>query len=139
MVGRRVLAPVMGVRALLPQPSSRVWPAPSSRGPGHGPLKAETRVRIPLGPPLLVGQVSPRLCVLQRGDEGVQALALPYRIDQSSFLDADDCQRFFVGASPLSCGFASFVHQFQRSINGRYEDGFVKPLGDAVALMGVLL
>src|SRR5436305_7655721 len=51
MVGRRVLAPVMGVRALLPQPSSRVWPAPSSRGPGHGPLKAETRVQIPLGPP----------------------------------------------------------------------------------------
>src|ERR1700704_2434094 len=27
--------------------------APSSRGLGHGPLKAETRVRTPLGPPLL--------------------------------------------------------------------------------------
>src|SRR2546425_1764921 len=52
MVGRRVLAPVMGVRALLPQPLTVDWPAPSSRGPGHGPLKAETRVRIPLGPPL---------------------------------------------------------------------------------------
>src|SRR5690349_6209773 len=26
--------------------------APSSRGLGHGPLKAETRVRIPLGPPV---------------------------------------------------------------------------------------
>src|SRR2546425_4846290 len=51
MVGRRVLAPVMGVRALLPQPLTVDWPAPSSRGPGHGPLKAETRVRIPLGPP----------------------------------------------------------------------------------------
>src|SRR2546422_11683107 len=51
MVGRRVLAPVMGVRALLPQPLTVNWPAPSSRGPGHGPLKAETRVRIPLGPP----------------------------------------------------------------------------------------
>src|SRR5438034_891670 len=50
MVGRRVLAPVMGVRALLPQPHQR-RAAPSSRGPGHGPLKAETRVRIPLGPP----------------------------------------------------------------------------------------
>src|SRR5262245_28514399 len=25
--------------------------APSSRGLGHGPLKSETRVRIPLGPP----------------------------------------------------------------------------------------
>src|SRR5882724_5344494 len=52
MVGRRVLAPVMGVRALLPQPLTVDWAAPSSRGPGHGPLKAETRVRIPLGPPL---------------------------------------------------------------------------------------
>src|SRR5215831_5835456 len=31
--------------------------APSSRGLGHGPLKAETRVRIPLGPPKVVGQV----------------------------------------------------------------------------------
>ena len=32
-------------------------PAPSSRGLGHGPLKAETRVRIPLGPP-------PNSCVI---------------------------------------------------------------------------
>src|SRR6266850_4852747 len=55
MVGRRVLAPVMGVRALLPQPLTVDWAAPSSRGLGHGPLKAETRVRIPLGPPLQSG------------------------------------------------------------------------------------
>src|SRR5689334_19672984 len=31
--------------------------APSSRGLGHGPLKAETRVRIPLGPPTPVHSV----------------------------------------------------------------------------------
>src|SRR5438477_8005377 len=49
-VGRQVLALVAGVRILLPQPVQRCT-APSSRGPGHGPLKAETRVRIPLGPP----------------------------------------------------------------------------------------
>src|SRR6185312_2930343 len=85
MVGRQVLALVMGVRALHPQPFLAFpasWPrsdrrvqhgsraAPSSRGLGHGPLKAETRVRIPLGPP----PFSPRLptlhgelCVLAEG------------------------------------------------------------------------
>jgi hypothetical protein len=56
-VGRQVLALVAGVRILLPQPTHDT--APSSRGPGHGPLKAETRVRIPLGPPLECRALTP--------------------------------------------------------------------------------
>src|SRR6266508_3511809 len=52
MVGRGALDPVVEVRVLLSQPLLSSHPAaPSSRGLGHGPLKAETRVRLPLGPP----------------------------------------------------------------------------------------
>ena len=52
MVGRGALDPVVEVQILLSQPRlSSHLAAPSSRGLGHGPLKAETRVRIPLGPP----------------------------------------------------------------------------------------
>src|SRR5262249_6052629 len=43
-----------------PATSSLRSSAPSSRGPGHGPLKAETRVRIPLGPPPNLQKLTPR-------------------------------------------------------------------------------
>src|SRR6266542_3290056 len=60
MVGRGALDPVVEVRVLLSQPLLLSHPAaPSSRGLGHGPLKAETRVRIPLGPPPF-GSTTPR-------------------------------------------------------------------------------
>src|SRR6185369_9684600 len=46
---------IFGFPASWPRSDRRVQhgsrAAPSSRGLGHGPLKAETRVRIPLGPP----------------------------------------------------------------------------------------
>ncbi len=60
MAGRQTLDLLIGVRILSPQSSgvperSKIfWGAhlvPSSRGLGRGPLKAKTRVRIPLGPP----------------------------------------------------------------------------------------
>ncbi len=65
VVGRVALDHVAGVRILLPQPllpAARlvVYAAPSSRGLGHGPLKAETRVRIPLGPPTRIRWSFPR-------------------------------------------------------------------------------
>ena len=47
MVGRQALDLLTGVRILSPQPL-----VPSSRGLGRGPLKAVTRVRIPLGLPI---------------------------------------------------------------------------------------
>ncbi len=47
MAGRQTLDLLIGVRILSPQP----FVVPSSRGLGRGPLKAKTRVRIPLGPP----------------------------------------------------------------------------------------
>jgi hypothetical protein len=36
-------------------PPAHIQPSPSSRGPGRGPFKAETRVRIPLGTPQMLG------------------------------------------------------------------------------------
>jgi hypothetical protein len=39
------------IRALYLEPSIPSL-SPSSRGPGYGPFKAETRVRIPLGTPI---------------------------------------------------------------------------------------
>ena len=53
MVGRQALDLLTGVRILSPQPNT----VPSSRGLGRGPLKAKTRVRIPLGPP--------RICLMK--------------------------------------------------------------------------
>ena len=62
-VGRRVLAPVAGVRILLPQSPSGSWSigrsvAHSSRGLGRRPLTAVTRVQIPYAL-LNVGQRKP--------------------------------------------------------------------------------
>jgi hypothetical protein len=49
-VGRQVLALVVGVRILSPQPKN-ILVAPSSSGLGHRPLKAEAGIRTPLGLP----------------------------------------------------------------------------------------
>lgn len=64
VVGRRVLAPSARVRVLLPQPDLNLnfqtsnfiltFLVLSSRGPGHRPLTAETRVRISLGLPKII-------------------------------------------------------------------------------------
>src|SRR6478609_6217736 len=44
------------IKCLDASPDARHAPlSPSSRGPGRGPFKAKTRVRIPLGTPLDVG------------------------------------------------------------------------------------
>ena len=48
MAGRQTLDLLIGVRILSPQP----YMVPSSSGLGRGPLKAKTRVRFPLGPPI---------------------------------------------------------------------------------------
>ncbi len=50
MVGQQTLDLSAEVRILLPQPEGDIV-ALSSRGLGHRPLTAETRVRIPLGLP----------------------------------------------------------------------------------------
>ncbi len=51
MAGQQTLDLPVGVRVLSPQ-----YVVPSSSGPGRGPLKAETRVRLPLGPPTCLVQ-----------------------------------------------------------------------------------
>ncbi len=72
MAVRQTLDLLIGVRILSPQIKLNRM-VPSSRGLGRGPLKAKTRVRIPLGPPLKSRsyETSPRVALPCRSDSVV--------------------------------------------------------------------
>jgi tRNA (guanine-N7-)-methyltransferase len=100
--GRQTLDLLIGVRILSPQPKffNYYLPVlvPSSRGPGRSPLKAKTRVRIPLGPPATITTTRCRGRLRKAHKEALERFLPLIEIPQDGLLSP---QKVFNRKAPL--------------------------------------